>query len=54
ICGDNEATLKKYYFSDGAVTLVPFNDAYKTVTLRGRELERLMIVGKVVETKTKW
>lgn len=54
IYGDNEATLKKYCYSDGAVTLVPFNDAYQTVTLRGRELERLMIVGKVVETKTKW
>ena len=54
IYGDNEATLKKYYYSDGAVTLVPFNDAYQTVTLRGHELERLMIVGKVVETKTKW
>ena len=54
IYGDNEATLKKYYYSDGAVTLVPFNDTYKTVTLRGHELERLMIVGKVVETKTKW
>jgi repressor LexA len=51
---DNEATLKKYYYSDGAVTLVPFNDAYKTVTLRGRQLERLVIVGKVVETRTKW
>ncbi len=54
IYGDNEATLKKYYYSDGAVTLVPFNDAYKAVTLRGRELERLMIFGKVVETKTTW
>jgi repressor LexA len=54
VYGDNEATLKKYYYSDGAVAIVPFNDAYKTITLSGRELERLMIVGKVVETKTKW
>jgi repressor LexA len=54
IYGDNEATLKKYTYSDGAVTLVPFNDAYKAVTLRGRELERLIVVGKVVETKSKW
>lgn len=54
IYGDGEATLKKYYHSDGAVTLVPFNNAYETVTLRGRELERLIIFGKVVETKTKW
>ncbi len=54
IYGDNEATLKKYYRADGTVTLVPFNNAYETVTLRGRELERLIIFGKVVETKTKW
>jgi repressor LexA len=54
IFGDNEATLKKYYYSNGAVTLVPFNNAYETVTLRGHELERLMIFGRVVETKTKW
>lgn len=54
IYGDGESTLKKYYHSDGTVTLVPFNDAYETVALRGHELERLMIFGKVVETKTKW
>lgn len=54
IYGDGEATLKKYFYSQGAVKLVPFNDAYETVTLREQELERLMIFGKVVETKTKW
>ncbi len=54
IYGDGEATLKKYYRSDSTVKLVPFNEAYETVTLRGHELERLMIFGKVVETKTKW
>jgi len=54
VYGDNEATLKKYCCKDGAVTLVPFNGAYETITLRGRELERLMIVGRVVETRTKW
>ncbi len=54
IYGDGEATLKKYFYSNGAVTLVPLNDAYEAVTLSGHELERLMIFGKVVETKTKW
>jgi len=54
VYGDNEATLKKFYYADGAVTLIPFNDAYETVTLRGRELERLIIFGKVVETRTNW
>ncbi|MBP1736397.1 MAG: SOS-response transcriptional repressors (RecA-mediated autopeptidase) [Oscillospiraceae bacterium] len=52
--GDGEATLKQYYYTDGAVTLVPLNDAYETVTLRGHELEGLMIFGRVVETKTRW
>lgn len=51
---DGEATLKKYYYSNGEVTLVPFNDEYETITLRGRELEGLMIFGRVVETITKW
>jgi len=54
IYGDNEATLKKFYYAHGAVTLVPFNDAYETVALRGRELERLIIFGRVVETRTSW
>jgi repressor LexA len=54
IYGDGEATLKKYYYSDGAVTLVPFNDAYETITLCGSDLERLIIFGKVVQTSTKW
>jgi SOS-response transcriptional repressor LexA len=52
--GTARPTLKKYCCSDGAVTLVPFNEAYETVTLRGRELEQLMIFGKVVETRAKW
>ena len=54
IYGDGEATLKKYYYSDGSVTLVPFNEAYETVTLRGRELERLIIFGKIEKTSTAW
>jgi repressor LexA len=54
IYGDGEATLKQYFYSDGAVTLVPFNGAYETATLRGNELNRLIIFGKVMETKTKW
>ncbi|HOG01643.1 MAG: LexA repressor [Firmicutes bacterium ADurb.Bin248] len=54
VYGEGEATLKRYYCSNGAVTLVPFNDAYESVTLRGSELERFMIFGKVVETSTKW
>ena len=54
IYGDGEATLKKYHYANGTVTLCPFNDAYETVTLCGHELERLVIFGRVVETKTSW
>ena len=54
IYGDNEATLKKYDYADGVVTLVPFNDAYETVTIRGSELDRFMIFGRIVETRTNW
>lgn len=54
IYGDGEATLKQYFYSNGEVALVPFNDAYETATLSGSELNRLIIFGKVVETKTKW
>lgn len=54
IYADGEATLKKYAYADGTVTLRPFNDAYETVTLSGPELDRLVIFGRVVETKTAW
>lgn len=54
IYGDGEATLKKYYYKDGAVTLVPLNGAYEPVTLRGEELSQLRIFGKVVETRSFW
>ncbi len=54
IYGDGEATLKKYYCIDGVVTLVPFNESYQPVTIRGEELNSLIIYGKVVETHRKW
>lgn len=34
--------------------LQPFNPAYQTQVFIGGEIDRLTIVGKVVETKTKW
>lgn len=51
---DGEATLKKYYNEGGAVILEPFNSEYETVTIEGRDLEYLIVFGKVVETSTKW
>ena len=54
IYGDGEATLKKYHRANDAVTLTPFNDAYEAITLAGRELEQLVIFGRVVRTSTDW
>ena len=50
----DESTLKKYYYRDGAVVLKPFNSEYPTLTIRGNDLNDLIVFGKVIETKTKW
>jgi len=52
--GDGEATLKRFRREGGAVRLEPFNREYDAVELRGEELARLRVFGKVVETKTRW
>ena len=49
-----EATLKRVLKKDGAVILQPFNPAYPTQIYIGSDLDRLTVVGKVVETKTRW
>lgn len=54
VFGEGEGTLKRYLQRGNAVVLQPFNPAYDELIIRGEELEDLYIVGKVVETKTKW
>lgn len=54
VFGEGEGTLKKYVQRGNAVILQPFNPEYEAKVIRGEELEQLYIVGKVVETKTKW
>ena len=49
-----EGTLKRVIKKDGAVILQPFNQAYQPQVFIGEELEQLVIIGKVVETKTRW
>lgn len=49
-----EGTLKKVVKQNGAVILQPFNPNYETQVYIGRDIKRLSIVGKVVETKSKW
>ena len=51
---DEEATLKQYYMSGETVTLKPFNEAYKTMTIKGPDLNDLAIFGKVIKTVTSW
>ena len=51
---EGEGTLKRYIQRGNAVILQPFNPAYEEKVIRGADLERLYIAGKVVETKTKW
>ena len=49
-----EGTLKRVLKKDGAVILQPFNQSYQTQVFIGEEINRLTVVGKVVETKAKW
>lgn len=54
VFGEGEGTLKRYLQRGNAVVLQPFNPDYDELIIRGEELNDLYIVGKVVETKTKW
>jgi repressor LexA len=51
---DGEGTLKRFFQEDGRVLLKSFNPAYEDLALSGEELSSLYIMGKVVETKTRW
>ena len=54
ILDGEEGTLKKVIKKDGMVILQPFNPAYAALIFSGPDLEQIQIVGKVVETKTRW
>ena len=49
-----EGTLKKYIQRGNSIVLQPFNPAYDELVIKGEDLNRLYIAGKVVETKAKW
>lgn len=49
-----EGTLKKVVKQNDMVILQPFNPRYETLIFTGPEIKRLTVVGKVVETKSKW
>lgn len=45
---ENEATLKKVYFENGILTLVPCNNKYRPFTYSGEILNEIIILGKAV------
>ena len=49
-----EGTLKKIIKKDGMLILQPFNPSYPAMIYSGEDLNYIQIVGKVVETKTRW
>ena len=54
IYGDGEGTIKRFLRKGRTVALQAFNPAYETVILSGEDLDKLYIIGKVIETKTRW
>lgn len=54
VYGEGDGTLKKFIRRGNAVILQPFNTSYQPQILIEDDLNSLHIVGKVVETKTKW
>lgn len=44
----DEATLKRVYYSNGTLTLMPANDAYAPMVYTGAQLEEVQIEGKAV------
>ena len=45
---DGEATLKRVYYSDGALTLMPANPSYPPMIYTGPQLEEVHIEGRAV------
>lgn len=45
---ESEATLKRFYFEDGVVTLSPENSKYRPKTFVGSDIEKIRIVGLAV------
>lgn len=54
VIDDDCGTIKKYIRRGNTVILQPFNPAYEALIFAGSDIERLIIAGKVIETKKKW
>lgn len=49
-----EGTLKRFFMENGAVRLESFNPSSPALEVSGEDLNELFILGRVVETKTRW
>ncbi len=54
VYGEGEGTLKKIVYRGNTIILKPFNEDYDEQIIMGEDVNNVIIVGKVVETKTKW
>ncbi len=52
VIGD-EATLKRVYYIENGIMLVPENPAYKPMVFTGEECERVLVLGKAVSMQTR-
>lgn len=49
----NEATLKRVYYIENGIMLVPENPSYKPLVYTGEECENLLVLGKAVSMQTR-
>ena len=54
IYNGEDATVKKIQKQENAISLVPINSEYPTKVIVGKDLEQVMIYGKVIESKRKF
>ena len=52
VIGD-EATLKRVYYIENGIMLVPENPAYKPMVFTGEECANVIVLGKAVSMQTK-
>ena len=46
--GDDEVTMKKIEYNNEEIRLIPFNPEYTTKVLRGEDLAKCHVIGKVI------
>ena len=54
IVDDENGMIKKVEYDTNALRLVSFNPYHPDMTFDGDEMNRVFVVGKVIESKRKW